>query len=79
MASISRNCTDWKPDAGASLFRNAMKSCGDIVSSTDSCSTSSRSISCTRLNRCSVTGTLPSNILSRHDSSSNSSSLNHSS
>ena len=47
--SISRNCTDWKPLAGASCARKARKSCGVIVSSTSTCSTSTRSIACAAL------------------------------
>ena len=46
--SSSRNCTDWKPLAGASRCRNSRKSCGVIVSSTSIWCTSTRSMTCTR-------------------------------
>ena len=46
--SISRNCTDWKPEAGNSRSRKSRKSSGVIVSSTSSCWTSSLRISLMR-------------------------------
>ena len=49
--SISRNCTDWKPLAGASFSRKARKSCGVMVSRTWIWSIRTRSTACTRRNR----------------------------
>ena len=81
--SSSRNCTDWKPLAGASAARNSRKSCGVIVSSTSIWLTSSRSMTCTRRSRCRARQvTAPSvlaSIASRTAVSSCSSCLNHSS
>ena len=71
--STSRNCADWNPLAGVSTARNSRKSCGVIVCSTAMCSINTRSIACTRVNRCRACSGWPSNISSRIDSSSNNS------
>ena len=63
--SSSRNCTDWKPLAGASFERNTRKSWGVMVSSTASCATSTFSIASTRRSRWRAHRSRPSLIASR--------------
>jgi hypothetical protein len=46
--SISRNCTDWKPDAGFRWYRKPRKSVGRMVSRTRTWLISGRRISTTR-------------------------------
>ena len=79
MNSISRNCADWNPEAGARRSRNERKSCGDIVSRTSMCSISTRSIAWTRVRKCRARSVSWAKNRSRTDSSSNSICLNQSS
>ena len=77
--SIARNCTDWKPDAGASGSRNSRKPSGPMVSSTSRWSSSSRSTASTRRSAGAAACGRPASSASRAATSSCRMSLNHSS